>query len=224
MTDPGPVELLRILAACGWPRFVFGRRVVEGESAWRAVTPSPAERRAVLARLGRRELLCVTPCARRRLRTWLDAQRRTPAPAETSAARRQRVERDLQFFGDEPLVPLVAWVIATLPRPVMDFAIAETMILETGRTTAAWTTGPLPALRPINVSGAMPDGLLARFLRHEIAHCWTLEMPDSAPTSHAILQARALTKARGWEDLRDTVLRDGEDWADWLAAAWSAKP
>jgi hypothetical protein len=202
----------------------FGRRVVSGEAGWRVVTLTPAERRTVLARVGQRELLCVTPCARRRLRRWLDAQRRTPAPVETHAARRERVERDLQFFGDEALLPLVARTVASLPRPVMDFTLAETMILETGRTTAAWTTGLLPALRPINVSGFLPDGLLARFLRHEIGHCWTLDMPDSAPTSHMILEARALTKARGWEDERDTVLRDGEDWADWLAAAWSAEP
>jgi hypothetical protein len=165
MLDPGPAEFAAILAATGWPRITFGRRVVEGEAAWRSVTPSPANRRAVLARLGRRELLVATPEARGRLRAWLDAiaaQKALPREDGGGMAKNrpgpdapvtltelgidkklslssEAIRARLAFFGDSSFIPIIVAGLQRAPAPVLEAVLDEAVFLGVGRDCGAWT-------------------------------------------------------------------------------------
>lgn len=215
------VELLPILKACGWPRVSFGRRVIAGEPAWRAVTLTPAEARAVLARLGRRELLLLG-AGRCRLRAWLDAQADRPGPVETRAERAARLAREVRLYGDDALLPLVSAALATVPRPVADLVTSTCMVLATGRSTAGWTTGPLPPLRPIMLSGHLPDREVVATLLHEVGHAWTLPAPEQARAAPEILAAARWLEANGTLAAAQDRIDLGEWQADTLAAAWLA--
>jgi len=216
VTDIGPAELLRVLEALGWPRMRFGSLVLEGEAAWRSVSPQAHERLDIMHRLGRRELLSVTPVGRRRLRAWLDRRKASPPPTP----RPWRITR-LRFFGDEEMLPALAGALDANPAPVADFAVDECMVAGTGRSTSGFTTGPLPLLRPIVLCGALHDADLARTFLHEVAHQWTLEDMPPAPTAVAIVQARQINAANNWDCSAD--IQHGEDVADWLAFAWGAR-
>lgn len=210
------------LQAAGWPRITFGRVAIEGERAWRAVVPTPSERRTILHRLGKRELLLVTDVARRRLREWLDLRRGRPVPVETQDERKRRVGRELHYFGDVELLPVVAGALACAPPPVQDYALSDCLFLTTGRSSGGWTTGMLPNLRPIVIAGHTSDAEVARVALHELAHCWTLDLGSTAPTAFEILSARATTIARGWEADCAEQRQAGEDHADLLAECWLA--
>lgn len=201
----------------------FGRRRIEGETGWSRVTLTPGERRSVAARLGRRELLTITPTSRRRLREWLDSPR-AAAQVETWEQRRGRLIRELVYYGDLEALPTVAAALASAPRPVSDYVVAECVVILTGRTTAGWTTGRLPARWPITLCGAVSDEQLRFYTLHEVGHRWTLPDPvDAAPTAVEIARATLKSREMGWDKDVAALRAEGEDHADMLAHAWLAE-
>src|SRR5262245_61805101 len=90
-----------------FPALMVGRaRVGPGEADWRRALAGrsflPHESRAILARLGRRDLLVATPEGRARLRRWLNLRWARPMadPAEPVMARLHRV---VDFYGDRTM-------------------------------------------------------------------------------------------------------------------------
>lgn len=192
---------------------------------------APIERKWALGRVHRR-LLVQTVAGWRRLRTWIQAQRGQLIVVESRAARARRVREALPLFGDEDLLPVIAQVVADLPRCVSDVALAEVAFVVTGRTTAGWCAGPLPpGRRVIVLDGSRDDAAVASTVRHEIGHAWLVDQ-SAAPT--VMQQAVAETQ---WRDriaslsdpaaaarYADAVIGIHERQANALRVAWENLP
>jgi hypothetical protein len=195
----------------GWPAVRLGGVMLAGEEGWRKALTGPRPltpigRAQMLVAL-RRPLLMLTATGRRRLRTWLDAQRGAPIAIETPAARAARIADRLPYFGDSGLLSLVVSTVASLPRPVGDHVIEKCMVIIAGHSTNGWTSGRLPARLPIVIAGHRAPEEIAQTLRHEIGHRWLLDHHSAgeAPT-------RLFVK----------FLANGERQADLLAWSWAA--
>jgi hypothetical protein len=221
-------EVLRIGRTLRWPAASVHGRVIAGEVGWRAFIascppPTPGERGA-LARSLRRHVMVLTDVGRRRLRAWLDQQRATPSPIETPAERRQRIARELAYYGDPECFRPALDAVAGLPRPVGDHVVATSMVCLTGRSSLGWTGGLLPPNKfPIFVA-ALADEQIRSVVRHEAAHRWLLDDPViPMATALEYSERRTAMHQVAPDALRALAIhsRGHEAECDWCAAAWS---
>jgi len=149
----------------GWPPVRVGGAMFAGEEGWRQALTGPRP----LTPIGRvhalialrRPLLTLTATGRRRLRTWLDAQRGEPMAVETPAARRARIAEHLAYFGDDELLSLVVSTVASLPRPIADHVVDECMFITAGHSTSGWTSRRFTARLPIVIAGHRAPAAIA---------------------------------------------------------------
>ena len=210
--------LLAAARSSGWPPRTLGGRPVRGEAQWRIIAArmTPSERAAVLAALGRRELLAATVGGRYRLRHWLNA----------CWAGTGELPRPLRFYGDEALVPAVEHALTRLPTPVRAFVLGECYVLGIGWQIVGWTAAPLATARlyPIVVAGCEFEAV-ARVTVHESAHRWhahplVAEVTMRTEGEYAALLAYA--RAERWPlAAAATRAADDEKLAQLCTLAWA---
>lgn len=211
-------QFAELIDQLDYPSVSLGSFHIVGRQAWVDVLRRAAaqERAQLLARL-RRHLLCVTTTGRSRLRSWLDAQIGLPLTVETRAARYQRTLSELKYFGDLDVLPTVCSVLVDLPTCVSDRILAACMVLVTGRRTAGWKSGRLPAREPILLAGDRSDQEIAATFRHEAAHAWLEDQSGAEALS-------AFCRISSESDDRHTYRALAELRAESFVMAWSARP
>jgi hypothetical protein len=167
-------------------------RFRDGEVHW-----ALADRFQMLAgRLSERELakghpawlvpeLVISSAAKRRLYRWA-ARGGFDVPRTMTL---QDVYDRLNYRGDGEIHLLVADVVATLPPPVQEHVIGNSVICGVGKSTAGWCGGfPIvrragrnERLRWIAICGKWPVNEVKTVVAHEIAHHW-IEPPATLVT------------------------------------------
>jgi hypothetical protein len=219
------------LAATGHPALLVGtRRMGPGEEAWRRDMGGrsflPAERVAILARLGRRELLVVASPGRVRLRRYLNRQWARPMTDDPSESVADRVRRLVPIYGgDTTMVTAIIDGFCRAYTPVREIVGEESYVIAVGGSRVGWTSRPLDTggRCPIVIGGGRAYDEIVLTVLHEIAHRWYAPIVDSPVyaadvTHYAEVAAQFLPEAVARVAASES---EEERLVDLCARAWS---
>jgi hypothetical protein len=116
-----------------------------------------------------------TPGAREKFAAWARSTTHPAAPLEPDD-----VLVRLRQVGDDRLAHVVAPLVARLPRPIGDYAIARCVVIALGEAVEGFCSPPFGA-GPWRIVVGLVGGDVPRFERvlvHELCHAWLLPEPD----------------------------------------------